>query len=395
MMDVDTLVDRRSVRSKDESVPQRPKWMPKRVSPVVVRARMRRELPFVVHLLNKPSFRHRRQDTTAFVFSLLIHVMMILVGFQLLRYVTQPATIQSEFIINTEFDQGDGVETELLSLVDSPVPRIQPVANLAGAIEVANAMVGDAYRGGDRPIVGGGGGFGFFGAKAAGDSVVFVVDRSGSMADQGRMEAAKEELTLAIQQLQPYQQFYVIFYSNKMFRMLAPDPPENLLPASPENVQRVIDWIDNDLQVGGGTEPLTSLLAALKMKPNVIFFLTDGDVDSSTAATVHLNNAHGTIIHTICLSEEYGEAVMQRIALENNGRYRFVETASLTRGAFDTQTTQDENIAAAKLKTARRHLEQGHTRTGQRWLVKLIKDHPDTPQAREAEQMLASIVAAK
>lgn len=385
MLEVESAVVRRSVSRTDKAVPPRPKWLPKRQHD------SRYDLDQAIDVADVPLERKQswQQDTTAFLVSLSLHVMVLLVIWQVFRFVMEP--VPTTYVISTEFDSKDGTETELLTLVDSPVPQSQPVANLAGAVAITETMAGDTQFGGHQPIVGGGGGVGFFGAEASGDSVVFVVDKSGSMSHGGRMEAAKLELANALQQLRPYQRFYVIFYSNEADRMLAPSSPEALLPASQQNLQDVIRWISEEVKAGGGTQPRDSLLAALEMEPDIIFFLTDGDVDGSTAATVHLHNGHGTIIHTLCLSEDYGETVMQRIAHENRGRYRFVETYGPSSEARSPQSIQEEKIADVKLRTALRHLDQGRTRTGQRWLVKLIKDHPGTPQAREAQQKLISL----
>ncbi len=389
MLDVDTAIERHSVPHAETSIPPRPQWLPKRPRPATARPLDNRETPSVADLLTKQSSRSWRQDTTPFLVSLLLHLMVLLVIWQMFRFVMRPEPVG--YVITTEFDTGDGAETDLLTMVDSPIPKVQPVDQKAAAVDVTRVHVGKGPTSGEQATVGGGGEVGFFGAKASANSVLFVVDKSGSMAGQGRIEAAKQELVNALQQLQPSQRFYVIFYSSHMHRMLDPAPPEQLLPATRRNVGRVLAWINRDVHAGGDTQPLDSLLTALKMQPEVIFFLTDGDVNPAAAATVHLSNAHGSVIHTLCLSEDYGEQVMRRIAKENKGRYRFVETDGFAPATSPTQKTRDEKIAAAKLKTAEHHLREGRPRTGQRWLERIIKDHPNTPTARQAQQRLESI----
>ena len=81
-------------------------------------------------------------------------------------------------------------------------------------------------------------GHSFFGLEATGDRVVFVVDISGSMNGR-RFFRARNELRQLIESLRENQQFFVIFFNDSALPM----PTEKLLPATPENVSRTVDWL--------------------------------------------------------------------------------------------------------------------------------------------------------
>ena len=61
----------------------------------------------------------------------------------------------------------------------------------------------------------------FFDSTVVAKRIAFVVDASTSM-DGGRFDRAKEELLTAVSNLNPRQRFYVYFFSDKDYPMLAP-----------------------------------------------------------------------------------------------------------------------------------------------------------------------------
>ena len=67
------------------------------------------------------------------------------------------------------------------------------------------------------------------------------------------------------------------------------------------------------------------------MKPEVIFLLTDGELDNGVddiskdvrQMLVEKNRSH-VVIHTIAFESDEGTATLEAIARENNGTFRFV-----------------------------------------------------------------------
>ena len=185
---------------------------------------------------------------------------------------------------------------------------------------------GGAAAGDGGFLSGGGGGSDgseFFGTRARGNKFVYIVDCSGSM--QGaKFDKAKAELVASIQRLKAHQSAYVFFFSDTSYPMFSPQGREpKLLKCTKANLQKMEDWIVQ-FPCLGGTEPRESLLEALDLKPDAIFFLTDGGFDPGVAADVRMKNQKEVCINTICFTDATGEPVMKQIAAENRGDYRFV-----------------------------------------------------------------------
>ena len=90
------------------------------------------------------------------------------------------------------------------------------------------------------------------------------------------------------------------------------------------------------IKATGGTEHISALVMALKMRPDVMFFLTDADEPVLTSAELsrigRLNQ--GAAIHTI----EFGigpqvrsENFLARLARQNGGQHVYVDVAKLGR----------------------------------------------------------------
>lgn len=193
-----------------------------------------------------------------------------------------------------------------------------------GGIGVGNA--GDGGTGGNGK---------FFGTKVEAESVVFVVDNSGSMSAIGRidpelrakyprlvmsrMQRVKLELSDAIDQMSEKQRFFVIFFNT----YAVPMPANQLLPATPPMKQAFANWVA-DIGPQGGTNPEAAMLMALKLRPQAIYFLTDGLFNGTQVVRVTAANQTRIPIHTICFGDKSGEKLMEAIAESSGGTYRFI-----------------------------------------------------------------------
>ncbi|HTI51703.1 MAG TPA: VWA domain-containing protein [Planctomycetaceae bacterium] len=167
-------------------------------------------------------------------------------------------------------------------------------------------------------------GAGFFGSKGKGKSFVYVVDCSGSMFGQ-RFVRAKSELVRSINKLTPEQKFYVYFFNDRTFPLFYPKPAKGMLPANKTNLQRASAWI-RSRDPDSTTNPNLALQQALEMKPEVIFLLTDGELDDpgEVREMIKKFNKSNVVIHTIAFENEEGAVTLEAIAKENNGTFRFV-----------------------------------------------------------------------
>ncbi len=166
----------------------------------------------------------------------------------------------------------------------------------------------------------------FFGLRARGSKFIYVVDCSGSMNGR-KLLAAKAELYRSVNAYKAGMQFYIIFYNSTPIAM----PGGKLVSASDANKRKAFNWVEH-ISAGGGTNPAPAILAALDLKPDAIWLLSDGLFSPQVCDVIQQANAESRIqIHTIAFYDNHGEAQLLRIAQDNRGKYRFVQDASTRR----------------------------------------------------------------
>ena len=173
----------------------------------------------------------------------------------------------------------------------------------------------------------------FFGAHADGNRFVFVIDSSGSMRGP-RWEALCKELIRAIKSLSPDQDFFVISFDSMAHPMFGLAPPKGkFLKAVSKNVDRVQNWLLS-IRHGSQTFPASAVGIAMKLEPDAIFLLSDGEISDSTVEDLRLWNRKkeedGEMkvlvpIHTVLLHSQIGYATLETIARENSGTFTPVQ----------------------------------------------------------------------
>jgi len=191
-----------------------------------------------------------------------------------------------------------------------------------GESENNGAPSGGANRASD------GNGAYFFGTYASGQRFVFIIDSSRSMLEGRRWATARRELVRALQSLSPDQEFFVIGFDSTAKPMFGQFPPNSkFLHPTESNIDRLNRWVGTILH-GGSTLPASSIGIALRMKPDAIFLLSDGEIQDTTIQDLRVYNrrmnSKGTPetiipIHTVLLHSMAGLMTLQTIADENDG----------------------------------------------------------------------------
>ena len=160
----------------------------------------------------------------------------------------------------------------------------------------------------------------FFGATGKGSKFVFVFDRSGSMSGRP-LESVKRELIKALEPLKSNHSFDIIAYDHTVEAW-----KDKLISATKENKADAVGFIER-ISSRGGTEPRAPLLAAIDHKPEIIFFMTDGEfvlnVDEICARGKKI------IINVVQFSDGLPLAVLQELAKRTGGEFMLIKVRGL------------------------------------------------------------------
>jgi hypothetical protein len=223
-----------------------------------------------------------------------------------------------------------------------PKPDESRQRALPGPQTTGQGLIPGSGSGGGGGLGGGsGGGAGrgigpgtqFFGAKEHAHSFAYVIDCSGSMATRNSLEIAKRELLASLGQLAPDAQFSVTFY-NLQARMLSdPQGRRGLMAATTTNKARVQTQLAA-ITPDGGTDHMLALRAALGLKPEVIFFLTDADLMTNSDVNEILAEVGATRIQAV----EFGRGTnlgqqtpLGRLATTTGGSYLYIDVSKFPR----------------------------------------------------------------
>jgi hypothetical protein len=175
----------------------------------------------------------------------------------------------------------------------------------------------------------------FFGAREHAHSFAYVIDCSGSMATRSSLDVAKREMLASINQLPPDAQFAVVFY-NLQARLLS-DPRGNkgMMGATAANKQRLQTQLATIAPLGG-TDHMLALREALRLKPEVIFFLTDADLMSNSDVNEILAEVGSTRIQAVefgCGTELGQRTPLGRLATTTGGSYLYIDVSKFPRSS--------------------------------------------------------------
>jgi Ca-activated chloride channel family protein len=162
--------------------------------------------------------------------------------------------------------------------------------------------------------------------------VVFVVDTSGSMAEEGKMEKARAALLYGVRILRPQDRFNIISFAGEEHLM------EAGLIAADESGRARGEAFVKKLKPVGGTNINQSILASLRQfsetdreRPKMLVFMTDGlpTVDETNVPKI-LDNVRkasrpGVRLFTFGVGYDVNTALLDKLAAENGGVADYVE----------------------------------------------------------------------
>jgi hypothetical protein len=168
----------------------------------------------------------------------------------------------------------------------------------------------------------------FFGIWDAGTRFIYVIDCSGSMYSYNAMQAAKNELLSSLGNLRRSQQFQIVFYNLDQRWMKAPGKTDfRYFPATESNRRLAAQFVA-EVQPDGGTQHVPALALALRLHPDVLFFLTDAGepaMKPEEMEEIQNLNAGRTRIHCVQfgMNDNAAADFLRKLAANNSGDFAY------------------------------------------------------------------------
>jgi Ca-activated chloride channel family protein len=157
--------------------------------------------------------------------------------------------------------------------------------------------------------------------EIVGKAVTFVIDTSGSMAEQDKMGFAREALAYCVRRLDARDRFNIVRFSSDVERFRP-----RLVSAADER-EAALAFIET-LEPAGGTAIHDALLTALDASDaegSIVVFITDGrptvgeTETEKIAAAVKAANARGARVFTFGVGDTINTLLLDRLAAEHGG----------------------------------------------------------------------------
>ncbi len=165
--------------------------------------------------------------------------------------------------------------------------------------------------------------------EVAAKRVTFVIDTSGSMQGE-RMKIARDALRYCVTRLNPQDTFNVVRFSTDVEPLFP-----GLKPASKENIQKAVSFVDQ-LEAIGGTAIDEALVRGLQDNdgksptPHLLMFITDGQptIGETDEGAIAQHAKEGrkakTRVFTFGVGEDLNARLLDRLSAEGNGTSDFV-----------------------------------------------------------------------
>ena len=150
------------------------------------------------------------------------------------------------------------------------------------------------------------------------------------------IRAAKSEMLRSIRTLTERQRFQIVFYNEKPKPFQVSGMPTQMVLGEKQYIVRAEQYV-NSIVAFGGTEHMLALKMALRMSPDVIFFLTDARIprlsNSELREIKNRADQAGTSFHAIEFGAEPvppADSFLRDLAAMNGGEYRYVDVRQLS-----------------------------------------------------------------
>ena len=170
-------------------------------------------------------------------------------------------------------------------------------------------------------------------------NLVFVIDKSGSMAGYDRIESMKESMIKFIDKLAPHDHVSIIVFNEDAYLVM---------PLQEKGDGKTLKFIINELEAGGYTNIYKGMVMGYEellkhfdeKKINKLILLTDGYGETEPAIVIDKSkeyNAMGLGLSAIGVGEDYNYALLSLLAEESNGLMTHAGESGEIYSAFEKQ----------------------------------------------------------
>src|ERR1700730_15077480 len=180
-----------------------------------------------------------------------------------------------------------------------------------------------------------------------------VIDRSGSMYDERRLEFVIEAVRFLADNVAPEDKVAIVAFADRAKVIVGQDEIHDKAA-----VRSAIEDIDL-LEIGGGTQMALGMRAAIdEVKKNLspdrlnrVLVLTDGQTYEETACIDLVEkNRHEISFWTMGVGVEFNEKLLQRLAQDSNGKHHFIGDPAEIPGIFEDEL---EGLRSVSLRNGR------------------------------------------
>ncbi|MBI3553777.1 MAG: VWA domain-containing protein [Elusimicrobia bacterium] len=163
--------------------------------------------------------------------------------------------------------------------------------------------------------------------------VVFIVDRSGSMEENGKIEQARKALAYCLKRLSAHDRFGIVDFATDTSAF-----EDHLVAGTTDNKARALRYVER-IEAAGGTNIEGGLNEGLKLlhheegRVPMVFFMTDGlptvgqtDISSLLTNAEQTNQALRARLFTFGVGSDVNTLFLDKLAETNRGTHDYVAT---------------------------------------------------------------------
>ncbi|CAL9331184.1 hypothetical protein SUDANB1_00070 [Streptomyces sp. enrichment culture] len=188
-------------------------------------------------------------------------------------------------------------------------------------------------------------------------ALTFVIDVSGSMAEPGRLDLAKESLSVMTDRLRDDDSVALVTFSDEAETVLS----MTRLGGNRDEIQDVISDLDtqDSTNLGAGVETgyETAVEGLRKGATNRVVLISDAlantgdtDADSILERISGERREHGITLFGVGVGSDYGDALMERLADQGDGHTVYVSDEDEARKVFSEQLPRNIDLTARDAK---------------------------------------------